>query len=224
MTSSKWIWCAGALAALAAGPAAQAAIVTLTFTGTTITTQAEIDFPGVWGVDAYGQDIIGDTFTSTTVYNTSRPTTTVYPDENNNDQTPGEAVGAFTIAGLTYDVRSSAGFANYYRTPGFLDLELSLDPQANAGDIFQVFSPQLADDGLNSPATVTAGDITSSDGNAVLLGANGGVLRANFVIDAVTVTSNVPEPAAWASMLLGFAVVGGIMRRRVGGANPATTA
>ncbi|MGL6042555.1 MAG: PEPxxWA-CTERM sorting domain-containing protein, partial [Sandaracinobacteroides sp.] len=40
---------------------------------------------------------------------------------------------------------------------------------------------------------------------------------SGIALDNVTVTSNVPEPATWGMMILGFGLVGATMRRRRAG-------
>lgn len=211
-----WTMMAGAACALAlTAGAASATTLEGTYTGHTIFTNAERDFPGVWGVDAFGDNIVGDSFTATLRWNLADGVTTAFGGpEYTNLQTPGTATGTFTINGHTYDVPTAGGFAYMVRSGNFFEIVRTDDPGENSGDFFEVGTTTPIDARLDQPIHLTAADFDPAinTGN-VVLALGGGILRGNFAVDSVDITA-VPEPAAWALMLAGFGMVGAAARRR----------
>jgi hypothetical protein len=85
--------------------------------------------------------------------------------------------------------------------------------------ISPVFDTYLNQGVLTSGAAATAdGGLTWAPGYACLAG--GGCL-SSIAVDLYGTGGTVPEPATWALMLVGFAVVGGALRRRAGRAQTA---
>jgi len=210
---------AGAACALVlAAGAAQATMLTGSYTGHTIFTEAEQDFPGVWGVDAFGDDIVGDTFTATFHWNLADGVTTAFASgQYSNLQTPGTATGSFTINGHSYDVPTSGGFAYILRSDTFFEMERTGDPAANSGDFFEVGTLTPIGSLLDTPVLLSSADLdpASNGGNVVLAYAGAGVLRANFVVDSLQLSAApTPEPATWGLLAAGFALTGASLRRR----------
>ena len=206
----------GAACALAsmASPAS-ATWLTGTYTGHTILTQAELDFPGVWGVEAFGNDIIGEDFTATFHWNLADGVTTAAGGQYSNFQSPGTATGTFTINGHTYDVPTAGGFANMLRSANFFEMERTGDPGANSGDFFEIAIIPPIDPHLDKPVALGAADIDPALnlGDVVLAYPGAGILRANFVVDSLRI-SVAPEPSTWGFLVAGFGMMGATLRRR----------
>jgi hypothetical protein len=192
-----------------------------TYTGHTISTEAEQDFPGVWGVDAFGNNIIGDNFSATFQWNLADGVTTVVGGQYSNLQTPGTATGTFTINGHTYDVPTSGGFASMLRSSNFFEIERTGDPAANSGDFFEVGTIPSIDPRLDQPIFLSGADLdpASNSGDVVLGFAGAGILRANFVVDSIRLDA-VPEPATWSLLIAGFGMIGASQRRRLHARSP----
>ncbi len=216
MKSGIVVSVAGGLAAWAAAALASATVITGTYTGHAISTLAEQEFPDVWGVDAFGDTIIGDAFTATVTYNLADGVTTAYPGPSyTNLQTPGTSTGTFTIGGHTYPVLSSGGFALMTRSSDVLELTRTDDPGDNTGDFFEVETVSPIDPRLDQPVSITSADLVAavSVGNAVLQYPGAGVLRANFAIDSISFSAT-PEPSTWAMLMVGLAAAGAALRSR----------
>jgi len=211
---------AAGLAVATIGAQAHAATVDVTFSGVAVQTALEIEYPTIWGVDAYGQNIIGDPYTATFTYDTSAGTTTLYGGpEYYNAQAMTAGSGTFTIGGHTYIVQN--GYhgeefqSDYIRSPSGVTMELCSVGSCYAGDYFELGSTAPIDPNLDSSLTLTAGQIVGGIGNVVLSGPNGGELYGNYSVNSLTITA-VPEPATWAMAIIGFGGVGAAMRRRRG--------
>jgi len=211
----RWMALAGSACTLMlAASTVSAKTVIGTYTGHTISTEAEQDFPGVWGVDAFGHNIIGDTFTATFQWNLADGVTTLAGGQYSNFQSPGTATGTFTINGHSYDVPTSGGFANMLRSANFFEMERTGDPGANSGDFFEVAIIPSIDPRLDQPIALSGADFDPALnlGDVVLGFAGAGVLRANFVVDSIRLDA-VPEPATWSLLIGGFGMVGSALRR-----------
>jgi hypothetical protein len=200
--------------ALAANPAS-AAWLTGTYTGHMIVTQAELDFPGIWGADAFGNSIIGDSFTASFHWNLADGVTTLAGGQYSNFQSPGTATGTFTINGHTYDVPTSGGFANMLRSANFFEMERTGDPGANSGDFFEVAIIPAIDPHLDKPVDLSAADINPAInlGDVVLAYPGAGILRGDFMVDSLRI-SVAPEPSTWGFLVAGFGMMGATLRRR----------
>lgn len=203
---------------------AQAQAVDFTFTGQLLSTSAEQTFPGVWGVDAYGNNIIGQTFTATVHYLVDPNKVTLTATSSADDERPGPSSATFTVLGHTYAVDATTaldpagGIQAYARFGNYINVTVSADHNDNTGVFFQFpyaggsidLFQSMSGDVHSVPELVTfpgAGD--------VVIGVSGaGVLRGNFSITGFTVTA-VPEPTSWALLGAGLAVVVGLGRRRL---------
>jgi len=213
--------------AVAIGNHAQATTIDVTFSGVAVQTELEILYPTIWGVDAYGQNIIGDPYTATFTYDTSAGVTTLYGGpEYYNYQAVTVASGTFTIGGHTYIVQN--GYhgeefsSEYIRSPDGVLMELCSVGSCYAGDYFELGTTTPINPNLDAPLTLFAGQIVGGIGNVVLSGPNGGELYGDYSVTSVTITA-VPEPAAWAMMLVGLGVAGAALRgsrRRLGAPRP----
>jgi PEP-CTERM motif len=211
---------AAGLAAAAIGAQAQAATIDVTFSGVAVQTALEIEYPTIWGVDAYGQNIIGDPYTATFTYDTSAGTTTLIGSpasgEYDNAQAVTAGFGTFTIGDHTYTVQN--GYhgeefqSTYDRSTGGILMELCSIGSCYAGDYFELGTTMLIDPSLNASLTLTTDQIVGGIGNVVLSGPNGGELYGDYSVDSVTIAA-VPEPATWAMMIIGFGGAGAAMRR-----------
>ena len=209
LAASALVFCAGN---------ASADIITLDFTGTALNGTAEQQFPGVWGTDAYGNSIIGDTYTASFTFNTDLGTigSDAAGSYYNLTET-GLATGWFTIGGHTYEATGSSR-AYYYRNTDYVEVSFSDDPKANSGVTLQaltdhtvVLDPHL---NVNIPTlTLNPADVAQTGLVAVLLGDNGGVLRASLNVETLTVTA-VPVPAALPMFLSALAGLGWFGQRR----------
>jgi len=207
------------LCASLAGHAAQAEKVHVAFSGVAIQTQAEIQYPTIWGVDAYGQNIIGDPFTATFTYNTGAGTTTLYGGpEYVNYQALTAGHGTFTIGGHTYTVRN--GYqgdqfqSSYLRSTGEVEMEMCSVGSCFGGDYFEVGTTSPISANLDGPLSLGAGDIVGGIGDVVLSGPNKGDLFGNFSVNSLNIAGVIPEPATWALMLVGFGGLGAALRSR----------
>jgi hypothetical protein len=213
---------AAAVCFLSAASAANAAHVQIDFSGVGIQTQAEIDYPTLWGVDAWGNSIIGQAYTATILYNTSAGTTVIDAGGGQSQaQIPGTALDFFTVNGHSYHSTSTSGLAVYQRASDFLMLNISNTPSDYEGLFFESITTKLISPDLNAPVSLSLGDFLvdpvtglASGGNVVLAGSNGGSLFGNFSVTSVTISVSAPEPSTWALMLAGFAGLGLLARRR----------
>jgi len=211
---------AAGFAVAAISASAQAATVDVTFSGVAVQTALEIEYPTIWGVDAYGQNIIGDPYTATFTYDTSAGVTTLYGGpEYYNAQALTAGSGTFTIGGHTYIVQN--GYhgeefqSDYIRSTGGVTMELCSVVSCYAGDYFELGTTAPIDPNLDSSLTLTSGQIVGGIGNVVLSGPNDGELYGDYSVNSLTITA-VPEPATWAVMLVGFGGIGAAMRRSRG--------
>ena len=201
-------------AMIASAAAANAAIVTATYSGHMIYTDAEAGGPP-WGYDAWGNYIVDDPYTATIVFNTSAGTTVFAAGgEQYQDQRPGFATESFTVAGHTYD---SAGSAISYndRSSDFIEFNISYSAGDFGGQFFEALVNGSIPTGLNEPLTLTASDfLAGTGGNVVVPGNGGGALYGNYNLEALDITVTAPEPSTWALTLLGFAAAGLVRLRR----------
>ena len=67
----------------------------------------------------------------------------------------------------------------------------------------------------NNNIVFTAGSFTfvGTGGVTSLDVVSGGVDNVDAIVDNISIAGAVPEPAAWALMILGFGIVGGVLRR-----------
>ena len=207
---------------LTAASAADAAHVRIDFSGVGIQTQAEIDYPTLWGVDAWGNSIIGQAYTATILYDTSAGTTVIDAGGGQSQaQIPGTALDFFTVNGHSYSSTSTSGLAVYERSSDFLLLNISNTPSDFEGLFFESITTTPFSPDLNAPVSLSLGDFLvdpstglASGGNVVLAGSNGGALFGNFSVTSVDISVSAPEPSTWALMLGGFAGLGLLARRR----------
>jgi hypothetical protein len=192
-----------ALLASAMAAPASAAIVKVTFGGVISDTRSN-GYP--WGLDGYGNDIVGQTYSATFNFDTSLGTLT-HPGGNNYLLFgPNIVTGAFTVNGHDYAPLSPIG-AVYYRGTNFV--------YASFDNFTMTADNQVAtwSKNLNSSIPFTSLSGAFGGGSGVLPGSGG---LAGY--DAWSVTSisvaGVPEPANWALMIAGFGLTGAAMRRR----------
>ena len=218
---NRWAIAAAGLLSLGA---AQAQTVDFTFSGQLLSTAAEQAFPGVWGVDAYGNNIIGQTFTATVHYLVDPSKLTLTPTSSLDDERPGPSSATFTVNGNTYTTDATkaldpaGGIQDYSKNGSYINVTVSADHNDNTGVFFQFpyaggsvnLFESMSGDTHTVPALLTfpaAGD--------VVIGVSGaGVLRGNFNITSFSVTA-VPEPSTLALLVAGMAVVARVGRRRL---------
>jgi hypothetical protein len=201
-------------AAMLASAAANAATVTVTFSGVTLFTSAEAG-GAPWGYDAYGNYIVGDSYSAKIVYNTSAGTTvTGAGGDQSQNQTPGHALDSFTIAGHTYNSTSTSGLADYERASDFLLLNISNTPSDFEGLLLELATNVPISPSLNDPLTLTPVDLAAGAGGNVVMYANGGGVYANFDVEQVGIAVSAPEPGTWTMTLMGFAAAAGVAWRR----------
>jgi len=218
-----------AVAILIATPAS-AAIVTSEWTGTL---GSGTDQGGLLGVA--GADLTGLSFALTFTFDTDRGSFVLDPGHTleggvaypGQGASPGSAV--LVISGHQIDF--DGGYFSYFgvsqnnggATHGFSALNAVNMPLNNVG-INASISPQLT----NSMTTPYSGNPcvgAANCGGAFIFGpAYGQVIFGSLVPTNYTLSFSgeftdplpgaVPEPAAWALMLIGFGALGGIMRRR----------
>jgi hypothetical protein len=231
-----------ALATLAAGSAASAAIVQVTLTGNSENIN---DATGVFG--PAGSRITNEQFTETFLINTTVGTfgsaTATSASYNSIFGAPGPyAVAAsLTINGHTFSTQGD-DYSSVFITPGSgvtpTDYQLVSDDLVTGlpeSQFNQIFSLEL--DGANLPVTLTqTGQLTgtgSSSTSPYVLQTSGGPVtvrdgfidgledsHGNTLVDSqgelypTTITFGaVPEPSTWALMLAGVGGVGLMMRR-----------
>jgi hypothetical protein len=90
--------------------------------------------------------------------------------------------------------------------PYFADIAFA-PPQTRGGRTFRVCGPYVLDDGFTRTEGFCFG------GHVDLTASFTGSAPVNFRLSAVPV-ADVPEPAAWALMILGFGATGSMLRRR----------
>jgi hypothetical protein len=113
------------------------------------------------------------------------------------------------IAGHTYTVTFGAILQGYAAGQGFTSFDVGLGSQSRlesadgtAQQFSLTFTPPVDESGAQlSFTTVTPGDSVHG-----------------AVLDNIVLSGGVPEPAAWATILLGFGLIGTTLRRRRGGA------
>jgi len=212
-----------AACALLLGGAAQAQTVDFTFGGQMLSTAAEQAFPGTWGVDAYGNNIIGQTFSATVHYVVDPGKVTAAPTYTSDDERPGFSSATFTVNGHSYMADATTaldpagGIQAYLKNGSYINLTVSADHNDNTGVFFQFpyngGSVNLFQAMSGNVHSVPALATFPASGN-VVIGVNGaGVLRGNFNITSFSVTA-VPEPSAWALLAAGAACVAVVSRRR----------
>jgi hypothetical protein len=206
----------GVLGALALAPGAKAAVVTATYSGVMIFTEAE-EFGFPWGYDAWGNYVVGAAYSATIVFNTSAGVTSYYPGpEQAQDQRPGFATDSFTVAGHTYNSTGSA-ISTYLRGPDFIQFNISDSPSDFEGVYFEAItnSGVTISPSLNVPLSLTSADFLPGDaGGNVVMYANGGGLYGNYDVETLNISVSAPEPSTWAMMFLGFAALGFVGYRR----------
>ena len=109
-----------------------------------------------------------------------------------------------TIAGRVYTVAFDLGALG----------SASETLTVTAGATSVVYNP-FADNELDSTFSPTSFTFLGSGGLTTLSFASQGVDGVDAIVDNISVTA-VPEPATWAMMIGGFALVGGALRRRSG--------
>lgn len=206
-------------AAVAAGflmaGAAQAAVVTLTFGGTVI---SGIDAGGVFG--ASGTDLSGDAFSAVIQINMVENVfhdLVVAPG-------PGALVSTWlTIGGAEVDptdlAANGAAVAQFFFTAGDYQslIQVGLGRPGNFIDLD--FAQHYAVEDTTTPFGGSENDI-GQDG--LIGGAEFGVAAGtNYHLNVTSAFSDtlptldpMPEPGAWALMLLGFGGIGGALRSR----------
>jgi hypothetical protein len=203
--SALYLACAGA-AFLTALPVTGAQAVTLTFTGVA-GSPTGVGYP--WGYDAFGANIVGDTWSSTLNFNLSNGVTQIIGSEQIFTAGPGGYSGAFTINGHTYDATGSY-LAEYIRTSDSIELVIYDEPSAFDGLVIyapltntMTISPDLG--AAVSLTTLAAADMAAS-GEDVVLPLGPGALFATLSVSTLAVAA--PEPSTWAMMVAGFAGLG----------------
>lgn len=78
-----------------------------------------------------------------------------------------------------------------------------------AGESF-TFNPVANNAIVFTPGSFT---FTGTGGAASLVVTSGGLNSVDAIVDNISVTGAVPEPATWALFILGFGVIGGALRR-----------
>jgi hypothetical protein len=201
-----------AAAFLAGATASNAAIVTATYSGHMIFTAAEASGPP-WGYDAYGDYIVGDAYSATIVFNTSRGTTVVYPDgEQDQDQRPGFATESFTVAGHTY-LSAGSAISYYDRSTDSVEFNISYSPGDFGGQFFEALTSGPITPALDAPLSLTSPDfLAGTGGNVVVPGGAGGALFGDYDLEALDISASAPEPSTWAIMVVGLAGIGGALR------------
>src|SRR5271166_6012213 len=127
MLKSALLACAGS-AVLLAITLSQTDAATLTFTG--VAGDGGNSYP--WGYDAFGNNIVGDTWSATLGFNLSNGTTQIIGGEQIFTAGDGGYYGTFTINGHTYAATGST-LAEYFRTLDGIEVVIYDDPKANSG-------------------------------------------------------------------------------------------
>ena len=123
-----------------------------------------------------------------------------------NGPTISQTVSPLSQAGVTYTLTVAEGFRKDLPDPGAVELVVNGVPTLATGS-----GVQNSGDWFDYTASYTA--LTSGGAIEVVLNPNG--IQGDW--DNVRLTDSVgavPEPAAWALMLVGFGVLGSVMRRR----------
>jgi len=220
MRGISWVaLSAAATVATAAPNVANATVVTLTFEGTVT---RGIDDLGLFG--ATGADLAGESFSSEFQFNDLAFTT------GRHIASGGTSIGApdptvsasITIGGVSMSLPAftdSEFFQGSYTLPGAAVFPgiAKVSEFGPAGDVVMSVEnvlPSL----VGSTLTIFTGPFAPfDDGSLFLVGMANNIL---FNLDLATVSpitapvSGIPEPSAWALMILGFAGVGAAMRRR----------
>ena len=71
----------------------------------------------------------------------------------------------------------------------------------------------MADNSLVTTFSAGSFTFTGTGGATMLNVASGGLPNVDAIVDNISISGAVPEPAAWALMILGFGLVGGALRR-----------
>jgi len=206
-----------ALAGLAMATSAGAKIVTITYNGVGNSNLAS-DPCHCWAVDAFGNSTIDRPFQAVFKFDTAQGTLTHFGGNPYLNE-PGIATGQITINGHTY-IGTGSTSAVYYRGTNYLYTIFYDDPAANTGIVFYVpethdASPTPFSNQLDSPIplhNLAPGDVSAATGSDAVLPGFGGALRTGLTTTSFSV-SVAPEPATWATMLIGVAGVGGALRR-----------
>lgn len=198
-----------ALGVLALATPSDAAIVTVTFTGIT----GDGGFGAPWGFDAFGKNIVGDSYLARFTFDLSKGVITSSGGENSIDE-PGFAKGSFTVGGHTYDVTGSV-HAIYTRTPTSVEVIFYDDPKANSGVVIDAPTDHTAIIGDNLAAliptlTLAPADVAGSEED-VVLPLDGGALFATLNVKTLAVST--PEPLTGGLMLGGLVTVVALTRR-----------
>jgi PEP-CTERM motif len=106
-----------------------------------------------------------------------------------------------------------------YATYGGLAVQtqLALFSSANAGNLYLPLIPSSALTAQGAGHATWAPNLSSANGFILHFGSdafNAAIDNLTFTISNVNVSSPVPEPATWLSMILGFGLVGAAARRR----------
>ncbi len=168
-----------------------AAIVTINVSGVAISTAAEQQNPGVWGVDAYGNNIIGANFTAAFTFDTSLGTI-LNSGGTQSLSEPGQAIGNITIGGHTYQ-STGISRADYIRSANSIGLTLYDDQNADTGIVITIpintqgISPNL--DAAIPTITLADADVAKSGLDAIVPVAGIGTLRADLQVTSFSVQS-----------------------------------
>jgi hypothetical protein len=209
-------------ASLSAAPAWAASFIQITYQGVF---SSGTDTGGLFG--AAGSSLVGQSYTATFAIDTTNVVTssaynTLY--YNVAGLSPVVTTATITvggvstlIAGSTSGSMSKSDYSNAGRyLVTFTDL--AGDGSLSARTNFQVFLPAGQASGIDTVIPTTA--IPSANPSVFTLTMADGSLAtgkiASFSVSSATglPTSLVPEPATWMTMILGFGMIGGAMRRR----------
>jgi hypothetical protein len=204
----------GAAIALAAAPAASAAIINGSFeTGSFVNQGSDTMSPGVGSTVITGWTIVTDTIAwigPSNPFSLAASNGDYFLDLTNYEPGPpfgGVSQSITTTPGATYLLTFDLGSSSRWGLPSSLNV--------TAGSSSQTFTSTLT--AINNWEPHNLSFVASGASTLITLQGVGGL---NYIgVDNVDVsladgTGGVPEPGAWSMMILGFGAVGYILRRR----------